>query len=371
MRILFVSAARPFNAETDQSLFLAAALRDRGHACLWMAPPDAASLPRAGAAGLPVARFPDARFGNNPFRLARQLIALRGQVRAFRPDVLYTVESPTHLLGVLACRGRHGAALVRWRGSNVPLRMRPFARRIYDRATRRVLVPCGRLAAEARAAGLRADNWTVVDGCVDLERFAPGPADPTAWTEARLDPASEVVVLVARLAPVKGVGVFLEALARVRRDRPRAAGLVLGEAWQGQAERFEADVARLGLRDAVRWLGRREDVPRWLRLARVGAVSSVGSELHSRAALECMASGVPVAATRVGVLPEWLEGRPWARLAPPGDPAALAAAIVELLAAPDRGELGAQARREAEARFAPSGMVDRVEELLRAAAGRP
>jgi glycosyltransferase involved in cell wall biosynthesis len=242
--------------------------------------------------------------------------------------------------------------------------MRPFSRRLYDGATHLVLVPCRKLVEEARAAGLQARNGAVVDGSVDLERFRPGPADPAAWAEARLDPGSEVVSLVARLAPVKGVGVFLEAFARVRREAPGAAALLLGEAWEGQAERFEADVERLGLRPSVRWLGRREDVPRWLRLARVAVVSSVGSELHSRSALEAMASGLPLAATRVGVLPEWLEGRPWARLAPPGDAPALAGAILELLASPDRAGLGAQARQEAEARFSPARMVDRVEALL-------
>jgi len=377
VNLLFLSAARPFNAETDQAAFLAGALAARGHACRWMAPPGAESLARVRAAGLAAAEFPDTHFGNNPVRIAAQLRALRREVRACAPRVLFTVESPTHLLAALAAGWLSGApatrraarpAVVRWRGSNTPLRRRPLSRRLYDRATRLVLVPCRALVEAARAAGFATAHWTVVDGCVDLERFAPGPADPAAWAEAELDPGREVVVLVARLAPVKGIPVFLEALARVRRERPGVAGLILGEAWEGQAERLEADVERLGLGGAVRWLGRRADVERWLRLGAVGAVSSVGSELFSRSALEYMAAALPVAATRVGVLPEWLEGRPWARLAAPRDAAGLAAGLLELLGAPERAALGAAARREAESRFAPGRMVDRVEALLRQAA---
>ncbi|MBI5835863.1 MAG: glycosyltransferase family 4 protein [Candidatus Eisenbacteria bacterium] len=381
MKTLFVSAARPFNAETEQSLFLAAALAARGHACRWMAPPGSGSLMRAADAGLPVTEFPGTHFGNNPLRFAAQWRALRREVRRFGPDVIYTVESPAHLLGALvrgaaagapgATGGRRGrpAALVRWRGSNTPLRRRPGSRALYDRDTRFVLVPCARLAEEARAAGFHTRHWRVLDGCVDGTRFCPGPAEASAWMEAGLGPGAEVVALTARLAPVKGVGIFLEALERVRRTRPRVAAVLMGEAWEGQEAAYRDGVARLGLEGAAHWLGRREDVVRWLRLARVGVVSSVGSELHSRAALEYMACGLPVAATRVGVLPEWLEGRPWARLAPPGDAAGLAEAIVELLSDPAREELGAAARAEALTRFSPARFTSEVEAVLLEAAG--
>ena len=85
--------------------------------------------------------------------------------------MLYTLESPAHLCGALALRLGPRAALVRWRGSAVPLRKRPLSRGLYARHTRKVLVPCERLRDDAARAGFATRNWEVVDGCVDLQRF--------------------------------------------------------------------------------------------------------------------------------------------------------------------------------------------------------
>jgi glycosyltransferase involved in cell wall biosynthesis len=173
-----------------------------------------------------------------------------------------------------------------------------------------------------------------------------------------------VVALVARLAPVKGIGVFLDALAEVRERDPAVRAFILGEAWEGQAELFRQHVSRLKLEGAVAWLGRRTDVERWLSVARLGVVSSLGSEMQSRATMEYLASGLPVVATRVGVLPEWLEGKNFARLVHPGVPSALAAAMLEVLALPGQAPISAEARLFAEDNFSPGHFVTEAERRL-------
>lgn len=370
MKILFVTSSQSFTAEMDQALQLAAGLGSRGHDIHWMTSPGAQCRSRAAAVGLPVHLFASTDFKRHPLRVLGNLSALRSVIVREGPDVVYALESQVHTLCAMALLGSGRCALVRWRGTAQSLRGGLLSRHLYDHRTRAVLAPCFRQLERARAAGFQTRHWSVIDGSVDLDRFRPGPADPAAWRELGFPEETELVALVARLAPVKGIPVFLEALARLRERRGGAAAVILGEAWEGQEEEFHARSRALGLSRAVRWLGRRADVDRWLRLARIGVVSSLGSEMHSRAALEYMASGLPVAATRVGVLPEWLQGKAFARLVPPGDPEALASAIAELLAAPDRAGLGSMARAEATRRFSPERFLDQAESaLVRAAEG--
>ena len=364
MRILFVTSATPFTAEIEQTLRLASGLVPRGHEIHWMTSPGAESRPRAAKLGLPLHWFASNEFKRQPLRMLGNLSALRTVIARCRPDVVVALESQVHSLCALALLGSKGRGLVRWRGTALSPKGGPLSRRLYNRHTQAVLVPCSRQLEWARSAGFRTSHWTVIDGCVDLDRFRPGPADPALWRELGYPEDTQLVALVARLAPVKGIPVFLHALARVRERHGGAAGVILGEAWEGQEEEFHARARALGLSRAVKWMGRRDDVERWLRLAKVGVVSSLGSEMHSRAALEYMATGIPVAATRVGVLPEWLEGKSFARLAVPGDPESLASAIRELLVSPERREWGRQARLEAESRFSPDRFLDQAEAAL-------
>jgi glycosyltransferase involved in cell wall biosynthesis len=167
-------------------------------------------------------------------------------------------------------------------------------------------------------------------------------------------------LVVARLAPEKGVDVAIDAC--------RLAGLPLVVAGEGP----EAHALRARAGDGeVRFLGRVADAQLAELRARaaVALVPSRAGETFGLAAAEAMAAGVPVAASRVGALPELVadEG-----LVAPDDPAALAGAIAALAgdhAAAERG------RRRVRERCAPAVVAralatiyDRPGERARAAA---
>lgn len=140
--------------------------------------------------------------------------------------------------------------------------------------------------------------------------------------------AGGYALVVARLAPEKGVDVAIDAC--------RLAGVPLVVAGDGPER--AALHERAGDGD-VRFLGRVDDgeLARLRAGASIALVPSRSAESFGLAAAEAMAAGVPVAASRVGALPELVEGD---GLVPPGDPPALASAIARLAGDRAAGERG-------------------------------
>jgi glycosyltransferase involved in cell wall biosynthesis len=157
-------------------------------------------------------------------------------------------------------------------------------------------------------------------------------------------------VVASRLAPEKGVDVAIAAC--------RIAGLPLTVCGDGPlAEALRAEAAASGA--DVTFTGRldRDALARVRAGARVALVPSRAHETFGLAALEALAAGLPVAASRAGALAE-LEGD--AQLAPPGDAQALADAALRALAEPDAGNRAIQAARR---RAAPEVVAARLREI--------
>jgi glycosyltransferase involved in cell wall biosynthesis len=164
-----------------------------------------------------------------------------------------------------------------------------------------------------------------------------------------------VLLTAGRLEPEKGHRYLLRALPRLLAAHPRLRLWLAGEGSLCEALRREA--ARLGLADAVDFLGYRADVPSLLAACDLLVVPSL-EESFCLTLLEAMALGRPVVAARVGGIPEVAVEGETAWLVPPADPEALAEAVADALARPEeaarRGEAGARRARE---RFQISAMV--------------
>jgi glycosyltransferase involved in cell wall biosynthesis len=129
-------------------------------------------------------------------------------------------------------------------------------------------------------------------------------------------------------------------------DGPERAGL----------ERLATELA---VADRVTFLGARPhaDMPGLLSSGDIAVVPSL-MEATSVAALESMACELPVAASRVGGLPEIVDARVGA-LFEPADPASLAEAVVHLLTSERLRELGVRARARVVSQWSNSRLVDR------------
>ena len=152
--------------------------------------------------------------------------------------------------------------------------------------------------------------------------------------------------------PLKGLTYLLDALAKVRVERPDAHLVVIGQ--PRHKSKIPAQIESLGLGDAVQFVSGVTD-ERIVELYGEAEIAVVPSlyEGFSLPTIEAMACGTPVVATTGGALPE-VVGRHGesGMLVPVADPSALAAQITEVLASPDlQARLGEGGRRRVLDRF--------------------
>jgi glycosyltransferase involved in cell wall biosynthesis len=221
------------------------------------------------------------------------------------------------LKGVLSDEARfeRGAARLR-------LTVESVFERIRARSVDRVLTPSAYSAEViARDYGVEHRRIHVVPEPIELDR----------WRSA-LDAAEELprdppgILCVAHLYPRKHVAGLLEAVARIRR-----AAILRVVGVGPELERLKSLAARLRLQGRVEFAGQvsYERLAAEYRRATVFCLPS-RQEGFGIVFLEAMAAGLPIVAARAGAVPEVLGGDGGV-LVPPGDPAALAAALERLL----------------------------------------
>jgi glycosyltransferase involved in cell wall biosynthesis len=184
---------------------------------------------------------------------------------------------------------------------------------------------------------------------------------------------------VGRFEVAKDYPNMLRAFALVRQRHPEAVLLLVG---RGSLQpETEALARELGLGDAVRFLGVREDVPVVMRAAD-GYVMSSAWEGMPMVLLEAGAAGLPIVATRVGGNHEVVLDQQSGYLVPARDPEALASAMVRLaeLPAERRRAMGKRGQEHIERNYGLERVAERWEEIYRevlarkgaaAGAGRP
>ncbi len=225
----------------------------------------------------------------------------------------------------------------------------------------------------ALTLGYRACSASVAvseDGRQALERLGvprertsviPNPVAARAPRAAtRPSPGPVRILTIARLHPIKGIDVLLEAAARLGGDEWEWT--VLGDGPQRAS--LEAQARALGVQGRVRFAGFHSDPAPFLDDADVFVLPSRAEGLPL-ALLEAMAAGLAVVASRCGSgVVEALESGAAGLLVPPDDPAALAAAVDALIADPTRRATFAAAARARASAFDPRAVAARWEALF-------
>ncbi|HET9610078.1 MAG TPA: glycosyltransferase [Acidimicrobiales bacterium] len=306
---------------------------------------------RLAGAGVPVVAlgFTAGRAGRTWPLVAHRLT---GVLRGLRPDVVHTSLFTGNLVGQLAgarLRVPVVSTFNRTGESDLQRALQPGVASWKGR----VMQAVGRAAARRgdvhhRAVGDYARRTNCASMRLPLEAATVVPrgvaVGDVGGDRAAFDLPDGVPLFanVARLVPEKAQHLLVEAFADVRRQLPGARLAIAGAAGPATPA-VTAAIERAGLGDAVALLGFRDDARALVAVADVFAFSSL-SEGSPGAVVEAMMLGTPVAAFAIPPVAELTGGDAHGWLADPGDPAALAAAMVAAHRAPDRAERAAAAQ---------------------------
>lgn len=204
----------------------------------------------------------------------------------------------------------------------------------------------------------------VVPAGVDTSLFQPGDRAEARWL-LDVPPDDPVILYVGRIDPIKGIDVLVDALCGLRREMWLTAPPRLLLVGGGEGEpAFETLIARASahnLLNRITFVGSvpHTDLPTYYHAADVVAVPSF-YESFGLVAVEAMACGTPVVASRAGGLAFTVDDGQTGYLVPHDDPNALAARLHAVLTdATVRARLGAQATIAAQ-RFAWPVIASRV-----------
>jgi D-inositol-3-phosphate glycosyltransferase len=247
----------------------------------------------------------------------------------------------------LALRARWGAPLVQMfhtlgalkNGAGVAAEREPALRLAEER---RIVAAADRLVAAnaiernelVTAYGADAARVAVIPCGVDTDVFTPG--DPLAARAALELPPGPLLLYVGRIAPIKGLETLLDAVGCLRGAGTPVRLAVVGGETDEPTDGHEADVRRraaaLGLGDAVTFVGAQpqQRLRDWYVAADVTVLPSY-YESFGMVALEAMACGSPVVASRVGGLQTTVRDAVTGLLVAEGDPCALAGTITRVL----------------------------------------
>jgi D-inositol-3-phosphate glycosyltransferase len=193
--------------------------------------------------------------------------------------------------------------------------------------------------------GADLDRVAVVPCGVDLRRFRP--LDQAECRSSLNLDRRPVVLYVGRLEPLKGIDILIRAMARLNHSAARLI-VVGGDAHAApQVRRLTRLAAELGIKDRVTFAGAVEqsDLPRYYNAADVCVMPS-HYESFGLVAVEAMACGTPVIASRVGGLTTTIEDGKTGYLMPWRHPEPFAEKIdLVLSSAQLRDDLGRRARR--------------------------
>jgi glycosyltransferase involved in cell wall biosynthesis len=204
----------------------------------------------------------------------------------------------------------------------------------------------------------RRDKLRYLGNGIDVERFHPSLATPELTAAKRaelgLSPEDRVVGMIGRLVREKGFFEYVEAARILKARGEQLKFLAIGTVHRKLGVAIDdlgALIRQSGLEDTMLFLGQRDDVPELMAAMDLVVLASYAEGIP-RVLMEAAAMGKPTIGTNVRGTRETISDSVTGRLVPVKDAQALADAIVDMLADPERAaEMGRAARRHAEVHF--------------------
>lgn len=299
---------------------------------------------------------------------ATGFLEVRRAIGGARPDILHTHLDYSNSIGIAAAASLrpHRPPVVRSIDDDPRRKYRWVLRLAARQATRWVdaeIAISESVRREVERAFPRPSrSIDVILPGLDLRRFEPSAVDPAKARELRAG-ATRVVGTAGRLTDQKDLPTLIEAWPTLAANDGRTRLLVVGEG--PRRADLERHASRLGVRESVTFLGYRSDMADVYAAMDVFVLPS-RHEGFGIVLLEAMSMGVPVVGTRVVGIVDAIRDDVTGLVVSPGDPPALAAAILRLLDDPHLARsLAGRARDHVRATGSRDRMAARTENVYR------
>lgn len=345
LRIIQAINVRWLNATAWYGLWLAKLLCEAGHDCRVIAVPGTDTWRKAEDWGFTPL---DMDLNNsNPIRLAASYARLRRLIGEYKPHIVNCHRGEGFFLWATLRKQLNSFALIRTRGDQRRPRDDFLNKWLHNHAAD-ALVATNTVMANyfTRHMGTPPRQMHTILGGVDQGFFHFDPVGRAALRrEFNFADNDTVIGLLGRFDTVKDQPSVISACAALRQEGRPVRLLLIGDATSNVSRtEIQKRLEETNLSEFSVITGKRADVPACISAMDIGIVASLGSETIARAALEIMACRRPLISTNVGVMPDLL---PEEALIPPGQPAAMAKKIAQVMDEPNfsRSLLADAARR--------------------------
>lgn len=328
------------------------------------------------AAGIRLLPLDLSRGAKNPFKDWRTLLKLYGILRSERPDILHNVAMKPVLYGSLAAKFGSKASVINalaGLGHLFAVNGRSgHLRRLVHVALKALLLRSGRVIVQnpddlrllVESGTIEQNQALLIRGSgADLDRFKPTP-EPSG---------PPVVVMAARLLWDKGVGEFVAAAEKLKREGLKARFILVGEPDTENHSSIQKEQIEIWVQEgAIEWWGQQSDMPWVFSQCHIVCLPSYYGEGVPKVLLEAAASQRPIITTDMPGCREAVEHEENGLLVTARDVADLAEALRRLIEdRPLRERLAKRGRQRAEQEFGIEKVVSATLELYSECLGAP
>ncbi len=356
MRILQSAALEGRSAGSEYALVYSRALQNRGHSVYFLTVPKSRTYNRARELGLKTVEGID--LSERKLAFLKNLSKLKPIIASAQPDAVLAHWGPDHAAWGWALR-KTKIPLVRVRSHSPLIPNRHFAARWLVKRTALFIVG-NALQRKQYIEQLGVPEEKVIQIPFGI-KVADFPVSPAASSQGR----AIRILQLGRFSPVKGHRFLFQSLGKLRPQVMAPFRLtVAGFEAELKAPDLQKWREESGLWDQIEIFANAPDARGLISSCDFGVVASTGSEAAARVALEFMAMGKPVLASRVGILPEILDEKcGW--LFEPGNFESFALAFKQALGSSSRyAEMGKAARGKVEAEFDLEKLTRKMESVL-------
>ncbi len=278
----------------------------------------------------------------------KDFFKLRRIIKQQHIDLVHTHRSKEHWLSALTILTlKRKPKLVRTRHVVTPIKKHIFNRWLFGTLTDAVICVSKKVYEQVSKLGYvkNKNRIKVIYSGIDTNRFCPdagmkemnsteekGVGNFSSFRKEYDIPQDAILIgLVGRLQRIKGQEIFLNVAKVISKKFSNAHFLIAGKGKKIKEDELRILADKLSISDKVTFLGYVDAIEKVVSNLDIGVIASLGSEGSSRIAMEYMASGLPIVATKVGGIPEILSDGTYGVLVKSNSTESLADGVIRLL----------------------------------------